>query len=220
VAKIIIFDLDRTITRMGSYTPFLIYFSRTRAAWRLLFAPVVVMAMLSYTVGVVSRSRLKEIMFFFLIGTVEKKRLLGAAEEFADYIVAEKCFADAKLAIKKHLQAGDTLIMATASFSFYAQIIAERLGFHYTVGSKLVESNTHFMPKMDGENCYGQAKSDYVRTLLKKLGLSQIPDMFYSDDASDIPTLSMSKSRTLVNPDKKLLSYGDIQKNTAVVYWK
>ncbi|MBU6253441.1 MAG: HAD-IB family hydrolase, partial [Alphaproteobacteria bacterium] len=65
-----IFDLDRTLTKYATYTPFLIFAAFHRAPWRLLLLPLWLVAMLGYVAGIFSRKTLKEIGFYLLIGRV------------------------------------------------------------------------------------------------------------------------------------------------------
>ncbi len=220
MGRIIVFDLDRTVIRFGSYTPFLLFYARKCAPLRLLFAPLVICAMLAYTARLISRDRLKEIMLLLLVGRVEKSRMDKVANQFADYILAEKCYRKAVSAINDHLKAGDTLILATASFAFYAKHIAKRLGFHHTLGSEVATSDHHYHPKMVGENCYGQAKANKVSAFLKAHDLPSTPDLFYTDDYSDMPTINLSRSCVLVNPDTKLRAYGEATASATIVNWQ
>jgi Rrf2 family protein len=43
-----IYDMDRTVTRRATYTPFLIHCALRRAPWRLLLLPFVIVSMLAY----------------------------------------------------------------------------------------------------------------------------------------------------------------------------
>ena len=43
-----IYDMDRTITRHATYTPFLLHCAARRAPWRLLLLPFVILSMLAY----------------------------------------------------------------------------------------------------------------------------------------------------------------------------
>ena len=72
-----VYDLDRTITRRATYTPFLIHCALRRQQWRLLFVPIVLLAMLAYGFGLFDRSRLKEICQRLLIGPVAIEPPLG-----------------------------------------------------------------------------------------------------------------------------------------------
>src|SRR5258708_40262891 len=63
-----IYDMDRTVTRRATYTPFLLYCALHRAPWRLLFLPVVILSMLAYAARLIDRGELKEINHRALIG--------------------------------------------------------------------------------------------------------------------------------------------------------
>src|SRR3546814_17515668 len=58
--KLAIYDMDRTITRHGTYTPFLLYAARRLAPWRLVFLPLVPLTMLLYAAKLINRATLKE----------------------------------------------------------------------------------------------------------------------------------------------------------------
>ena len=60
-ALLAIYDMDRTVTRRPTYTPFLLHAALRLAPWRLLLAPAVLIVSLVYLLGLVDRGRLKEI---------------------------------------------------------------------------------------------------------------------------------------------------------------
>jgi hypothetical protein len=92
-----VYDLDRTITRRATYTPFLIHCALRRQRWRLLFVPIVLLAMLAYGFGLFDRSRLKEICQRLLIGhRVHASALRPLVESFADGTVANNIRPDAR----------------------------------------------------------------------------------------------------------------------------
>ncbi len=68
MSDLAIYDLDRTVTRVATYTPFLIHCARRRAPWRLLFLPVTAASMLVYAAKGINRGRLKEINHWLLLG--------------------------------------------------------------------------------------------------------------------------------------------------------
>ena len=83
-----IYDLDRTLTRRATYTPFLIHCALRRAPWRLLLAPVVLVSMLLYGVRIIDRGRLKEINHQLLLGRwIHPKDLTPLVDSFADATV-------------------------------------------------------------------------------------------------------------------------------------
>jgi hypothetical protein len=46
MTELAIYDMDRTITRTGTYTPFLIHAARRLTPWRLALLPLAIIAML------------------------------------------------------------------------------------------------------------------------------------------------------------------------------
>lgn len=79
-----IYDMDRTITRKATYTPFLTHASLRLAPWRLLLMPAVLLASLAYALKWIDRGRLKEVSYQILIGGgMEPGRLEPVIESFA-----------------------------------------------------------------------------------------------------------------------------------------
>jgi hypothetical protein len=55
-----IYDMDRTVTRTGTYTPFLLHCALRRRPWRLLLLPLVLLSMLAYVARLIDRAKLKD----------------------------------------------------------------------------------------------------------------------------------------------------------------
>ena len=63
-----VYDMDRTVTRRATYTPFLLHCALHRAPWRLTFLPLVILSMLAYVARLIDRGELKEINHRLLLG--------------------------------------------------------------------------------------------------------------------------------------------------------
>lgn len=63
-----IYDMDKTITRAPTWTPFLIHAARSRAPWRLALLPAAALAGIGYTLKLIDRARLKEITHRMMLG--------------------------------------------------------------------------------------------------------------------------------------------------------
>ena len=80
MSDLAVYDMDRTVTRRPTYTPFLLHCATRRAPWRLLFLPVVALSMLAYVVRLIDRAKLKEINHHLLLGrTIHPRELEQAA---------------------------------------------------------------------------------------------------------------------------------------------
>ncbi|MFM8499035.1 MAG: HAD family hydrolase [Chakrabartia sp.] len=200
-----IFDLDRTLTKYATYTPFLIFAAFHRAPWRLLLLPVWLVSMIGYGLRVFSRKRLKEIGFLLLVGRqISTDKIDKLAADFADLMVNHNIFPAAQARLAQERAQGAKLILATASPDFYAQEIANRLGFDEVIATRQDRPGPGLLSyRIAGGNCYGAAKLDMVRTALAK-GTAAKETRFYSDSASDAPLLEWVDSAFAVNPDTTL----------------
>ena len=199
-----IYDMDKTITHMPTWTPFLLHTARTSGApWRLALVPFAGVAALGYVGRLISRGRLKYVMQRMMLG----KRLSPAqerrsAEAFADRVVRDGVFASARARIEADRAAGYRLVMATASYRFYVEAIAQRLGFDAVIGTESVrDANGNLLAGIDGENCYGPAKLRMIEAWMAREGIARTDAhvRFYSDHVSDAPTFDWADEPFAVN---------------------
>ena len=201
-----IYDMDRTITRHATYTPFLLHCAVRRAPWRLLLLPFVAAAMLSYGLKVIDRAKLKEICHRLLLGhRRHPSELKPLVDSFADRTAASNVRPGARAAIARDKAEGRRVVMATASYRLYAQAIGDRLGFDDVIGTgSIIGLDERVHAKIDGENCYGPAKLRMVVDWLGKSGFDRGHVRFYSDHASDAPVFEWADEAVAVNPHAKL----------------
>jgi len=201
-----IYDMDRTVTRRATYTPFLLHCALRRAPWRLLLLPLVIASMLAYVVKLIDRGRLKEINHRLLLGHKRHPaELKPLVESFAEATLAHNIRPGAREAIARDKAEGRHVVMATASYRFYAREIAERLGFDECIGTNSIlglDERVH--AKIDGENCYGPAKLTMIEEWLGRSGLGRGHVRFYSDHASDAPVFEWADEAVAVNPHHRL----------------
>jgi HAD superfamily hydrolase (TIGR01490 family) len=201
-----IYDMDRTVTRRATYTPFLLHCAIRSAPWRLLLIPFVIASMLAYVAKLIDRGRLKEINHWLLLGDGRHpSELKPLVDSFAEAVLARNVRPGARAAIGRDKAEGRRVVMATASYRFYAREIAERLGFDDCIGTNSIlglDSQVH--AKIDGENCYGLAKLRMIRDWLATSGLQRGHVRFYSDHASDAPVFEWADEPVAVNPHDRL----------------
>ena len=208
MSDLAIYDLDRTLTRRATYTPFLLHCALRRAPWRLLLLPLVVASMLLYAARVIDRGRLKEINHRLLLGRwIHPKDLKPLVDSFADATVARNIRPGAHKAIARDKQEGRRLVLATASYRLYADAIADRLGFDDVIGTgSVIGLDERIRSRILGENAYGEAKLRMIAEWVEKSGLTGKHGhvRFYSDHASDEPTFEWSDEPVAVNPHARL----------------
>ena len=203
-----IYDMDRTVTKRATYTPFLLHCAVKRAPWRLLLVPIVILSMLAYVVRLIDRAKLKEINHLLLLGgRIHPRDLTPLVESFAEKQLATNIRPGARDAIARDKAEGRRLVLATASYRLYADAIAERLGFDDVIGTgSIIGLDERVHAKIAGENCYGPAKLKMIADWVEKSGLKGVDGhvRFYSDHVSDKPAFEWADEPVAVNPHGKL----------------
>ena len=217
-----IYDMDRTVTRRPTYTPFLLHCAVRRAPWRLLLLPFVLLSMLAYVARLIDRGRLKEINHRLLLGgAIHPRDLKPLVDSFADAQLATNIRPGARKAIARDKAERRRVVLATASYRLYADAIAERLGFDDVIGTgSVIGLDERVHAKIAGENCYGPAKMRMIAEWLEKSGLAGVHGhvRFYSDHVSDQPVFEWADEPVAVNPHGKLRRLAQ-QRGWAVETW-
>ena len=208
MSDLAIYDMDRTVTRHATYTPFLLHCAIRRAPWRLLFLPLVAGSMLAYLLKLIDRGKLKEINHRLLLGgKIHPRDLKPLVDGFAERQVATNIRPGALQAIARDQAEGRRLVLATASYTLYSRAIAERLGFDDVIGTgSIIGLDDRVHALIDGENCYGPAKRRMIADWVEKSGLTGKHGhvRFYSDHVSDAPAFEWADEAVAVNPHGKL----------------
>ena len=216
-----VYDMDKTITRAPTWTRFLISAAMTGARWRLLLLPVAGVAGLAFKIGWIDRGRLKEIAQRLVIGP----RLPAAAadrsaQDFARQVIRDGVFDQAIERISADRAAGYRLVLATASFQFYAQAIGDLLGFDDVIATRSMrDGRGAVLPAIAGENCYGAAKARMLTDWIAAERLSDVHMRFYSDHVSDAHCLELADEPFATNPHSALRSLAETR-GWPVLNWR
>lgn len=219
--QVSIFDLDRTLTKKPTFTAVLAFISGRVAPWRLLTAPLVILAMLGYLCKLYSRKRVKEIEQWLLLGSGLKQSVIDReVEHFADRLDSNGFFDEGRATIARESAAGYRVILATAANGFYAHALANRLGIEEVVATPSLWKDGLLTSKIDGPNCYGLAKREMVERHMHAIGLKRenLHIRFYSDHISDLPMFNWANEPIAVNPSIKLFKYA-LARNWRIKFW-
>lgn len=214
-----VFDLDRTITRFGTFSPFLVYSTLNRP-WRFLYAPLVITLMLIYKAGWLDRSRLKESMLKMVAGR-RHDELTERSRKFAAALIRRCLRPGARSVINRHKEAGHLLILVTASMDFYAEEIGRQLGFDAVVGTPSTwDEEDRLTSRLGGENCYGDAKLRHLAARVVELDgkLAQFERYAYADHHTDAPLLEWATKPFVVDPKKKMQKLAE-EKGYPILDW-
>lgn len=207
--RVAMYDMDRTITRSGTYSGFLMHVARRRQQWRLALLPLVGLAGLGYSLRLIDRSRLKAINLRLLVGKrFARAEIAPLAESYADKVIAGGLHGAALDQIAADREAGYRLLLATASFHLYVDAIARRLGIDDVLATQLDEPDgaDHIHARLAGDNCYGEAKfariSDWLAA--NEITRDRAHIRAYSDHVSDHPMLHFADEAVATTPSRRL----------------
>lgn len=212
-----IYDMDKTITAEATWLRFLVAAAKRRAPWRLALLPVAGLAGLGFLLGSTDRAGLKQFTQRLMLGgSLGEAEMADVAEAFAEAEVTHGVLHGARERIAQDRAAGYTLVMATASHSYYAAGIARRLGMDFVIATQAQrDGQGRFLSRIQGDNCYGPAKLRMIETWLAGEGIAR-GDAYvraYSDHVSDAPLLGWADEGFAVN------AHGPLQKLARTQGW-
>lgn len=217
-----IFDLDHTLTRNGSWSPFLLFAARRRAPWRLVFAPLVVGLMAACKGHLLSRKQLKQAMHRLMLGsTADIERLTDLVSAYAEQSLARNIYPQALANIAAEHAAGRRVVIASAAHLFYLEPIAERLGVADVVGTASRWNGRYLTPRIAGEHCYGADKRRMLEDWLFDQDITRADAhiRFFSGDLSDLPIFEWADEAVAVNPSRRLLELA-LRRGWTVYDWR
>lgn len=205
--RLAIYDMDKTVTRKATFTPFLLHAARRLAPWRLLLLPVAGLASLLYLARAIDRGRLKAVNYRLLVGRRTPAALRPMVESFAAAQLAGNVLPGARARIAEDREAGRLLVLATASYRLYAEAIGQALGFDHVIGTRQkMDGKGRLLGSIEGENCYGASKQVMILAWLEARALARegLHVRFYSDHVSDAVVHRWSDEPYATNPSKGL----------------
>lgn len=197
-----IFDMDKTITRAATFGPFLAYATPRYAPWRVIFAPLVLLTSLGFVLRLVSRGRLKVINLSLMLGSrIDAVRLARISKGFAGFTLSRNSLAQALARVEAERAEGRRVVLATASYAFYVKEIAALIGVADVIATRTTDVGATVSPRIDGENCYGEAKLRMVQTWLADQSIDRAAAhvRFFSDHVSDAPCMDWADEAFATN---------------------
>lgn len=201
VVRIAIYDLDRTLVRLPTWTPFLLWAAAKRAPWRLSLAPIALAGALAKKLGLIDRRSLKQLMHRLALGRLTRRDADMLAEGFAKRF-DRHITASARARIAADKSEGYRIVIATAAYDFYAEAFGRALGADALVATKVGrDTDGSILPLVVGDNCYGLAKRSMIEEWMRAQGIErgEARLRFYSDHVSDLPTFELAHERFAVN---------------------
>lgn len=219
--RLAIYDMDKTITRRATWTPFLTHYARQHP-WEGVGISAVPAPGLLYLLKLIDRARLKEMTQALVMGRRAKLASVeAAAETFGARIAAQEVYDEARARIAADRAAGYRIVLATASYDFYVRPIARALGIDDVIATPSTVVGDRVVARIAGENCYADAKLRMIQAWMVREGIAreEAHIRFYSDHVSDAPTLAWADEPFAVNPHGKLRAMAE-ERGWPVIDWR
>ncbi len=200
--RIALYDLDRTVTRAPTFTPFLVHMAASGNPLRLLGVPLWVLAMIGYKAKLYGRKPLKQFGLRLLAGRVVRSTVLAPRiDAFVARQLARNIQPGALAQIAADRAAGIVCVLVTAAPEIYAEALASALGLEACIATRhRRDAAGNLLCDIDGENNYGSEKVIRVEAWLAAQGHARADCHItaYTDHASDAPILNFADAGVLV----------------------
>jgi len=125
-------------------------------------------------------------------------------EEFLATKISPLITETARSLVDKHRQAGDTLMIITATNAFVTRPIARRFGIEHLIASEPETLNGQYTGDVAGEPSFREGKVIRLHAWLKENRQTLQGSWFYSDSHNDLPLLERVDHPVVVDPDNVL----------------
>jgi len=109
--------------------------------------------------------------------------------------------------VERHRQAGDTLLIITATNSFVTRPIADCFGIDELIGTEPEQLNGRYTGQVAGTPSFRDGKVTRLNHWLEEKGESLHGASFYSDSHNDLPLLEKVDRPVAVDPDEPLRAH-------------
>jgi len=109
--------------------------------------------------------------------------------------------------LDQHRQAGDVLVIVTATNDFITTPIAQHLGIPHLIATPAERIDGRYTGKLSAAPCFKAGKIDNLNAWMEQHGHNIEGACFYSDSHNDLPLLELVAEPIAVDPDTKLKAH-------------
>jgi phosphatidylglycerophosphatase C len=201
--RLVVFDLDGTITYRDTLLPYVTGFLARAHRSRLRMVRVAP-TLAAFSVGAADHGGVKSAFIHGTLGGVTRGELAAWTDEFVPWVITQGSRPAALAALKAHREAGDRLVLMSASTDLYVPQIGAALGFEQSICTGVA-----FDPadRLDGAlttaNRRGPEKVRCFQALRQQY--PGIATVAYGNSASDLAHLVLADSPRLVNASPRTI---------------
>jgi HAD superfamily hydrolase (TIGR01490 family) len=115
----------------------------------------------------------------------------------------------ARALVQRHRDAGDTLVIVTATNAFVTAPIAQRFGIPHLIATIPKEVDGRFTGEVSGLPSFQAGKVQRLLAWVQENGENLQGSTFYSDSHNDIPLLERVDNPVAVDPDEQLARHAE-----------
>lgn len=193
--RLAFFDLDGTITRRGTFVPYIVGLLSQRP-WELLRLALALPALAAFLLGRLDRGALKSKVLQATLRGHTRAELEAWTTQFVPRMLARAARADALRTIEAHRHRGDFTVLLSASPDLYVPAIAAHLGFDAAISTGIGWTADRLDGRLTTANRRGEEKTRCVKALLSRH--PGIPTAGYGNAASDLDHLAIVDEPVLV----------------------
>jgi HAD superfamily hydrolase (TIGR01490 family) len=131
----------------------------------------------------------------------------AAHRRFMEEVIEPQIRPAARALVEGHRQAGDEVLIVTATNEFVTRPIAQALGVSHLIAVELVrDAQGWYTPEIAGTPSFREGKVERLGQWLAACGLDwdQVHTTFYSDSSNDLPLLEKVTVPVATNPGEGL----------------
>mgnify|MGYP001608463479 CR=1 FL=1 len=194
--SLIIFDLDCTLSRRDTFLPYLAGIL-LRNPTRILRCIGLPFAVAKFYLGLINNGQLKESFLSAVLGGMPRQKIEAWTKQFVPQLVSRGLNKKALEVLRGHRQAGDLLVLMTASPDCYVLELGRVLGFEEIICTATEYVDGQMSGRLAGANVRGTEKLRRLEDLRRRFQNHSITA--YADDSSDVPLLRAVDRGILVN---------------------
>ncbi len=140
------------------------------------------------------------------LAALEPQELVELHRKFMNKVVSKMWLPAAEALIEKHREAGDRLMVISATNRFIVEPICHRFGITEVIATEPEQKDGRYTGRVAGVPSYQQGKVTRLQNWLEESGETLTGSTFYSDSINDLPLLEIVDKAVAVNPDALLLA--------------
>ena len=195
--RLVVFDLDGTITYRDTLLPYVTGYLQRSDRSRLRMARLLP-TLAAFGIGAADHGAVKSAFIRGTLGGATRAELAAWTADFVPWVIRHGSSAGALQMIRTHREAGDLLVLMSASTDLYVPQIGQALGFNEVICTGVAFDATE---RLDGAlttpNRRGAEKVSCFRALQQQH--PQLQTVAYGNAGSDLAHLKLADVPRLVN---------------------